>query len=56
MLLGRYEVEEQRVAITRTIVRLEEFHRRAGEDMAGRGKVCAAMGISAGLMIAIIMI
>lgn len=56
MLLGRYEAEEQRAAINRALIRLEEFHRRAGEDMEGRGKVCAVMGISAGLMIAIIMI
>lgn len=56
MLLGRYDVEQQRTAIARALLRFEEYHRRSEEDLKGKGKVCAAMGVSAGLMLAIIMI
>ena len=54
--LGRYDVEEQRTAITRTERKLEGYLARSEAERMSKGKVCAAMGISAGLMIAIIMI
>jgi stage III sporulation protein AB len=56
MSLGRYDIDEQRTALSRTIQKLEIFLQQAEDEKRGKGKVCAAMGVSAGLMIAIIMV
>ncbi len=56
MSLGRYAIDDQRTALPRTINKLEVYLARAEEEKRSKGKVCAAMGISAGLMIAIIML
>jgi stage III sporulation protein AB len=54
--LGRYDIDEQKTALTRTINKLEIYMARAEEEKRRKGKVCAAMGVSTGLMIAIIMV
>ena len=53
--LGRYDADNQREAITRTQGRMAEYLRRAESERAQKGKVCAALGLSAGLMLVIIL-
>jgi len=55
-VLGRCGTEEQRIAITRAETRLNELLAKLESERSAKGKVFAATAISAGLMVAIILI
>jgi stage III sporulation protein AB len=54
--LGRYDVEEQRVALERAERRFEEFSRRADEKRDADSKTRACIGVAAGVFLALILI
>jgi len=55
-VLGRYDIQEQKSAITYAIRRLETCLQNAEEEKRSQSKVHAALGVSAGLFIVIILI
>ncbi|MCL2843067.1 MAG: stage III sporulation protein AB [Oscillospiraceae bacterium] len=54
--LGRYDAAEQRDAFTYTQRRLESYLRHAEEERAKQGKVHAALGITVGVFVVIILL
>ena len=54
--LGRYDVEEQRMALQYAAKRFEEFLRKAERERETQGRTRAAMGISAGVTAVILLL
>ncbi|MDR2360999.1 MAG: stage III sporulation protein AB [Oscillospiraceae bacterium] len=55
-LLGKVGAEEQRIAITRAESRLTAMYEKIERERKSKGKVFAAVCLSVGLMIAIVLI
>lgn len=55
-VLGRYDSEEQKSALTYAIRRLEVFLHKAEGEYSTQGKVKAVLGLAAGLMLVIILV
>jgi len=55
-VLGRYDAEEQRTAISFAIRRMEGCLHRAEEEKRAQTKVRAALGVTAGLFVVIILL
>ena len=55
-VLGRYDADNQRETISQTQSRMMEYLRAAERERTQKGKVCAALGLSAGLMLVILFI
>lgn len=55
-IIGRYDAEAQRNELTRTIGILEQALSAAESERRTRGKTCAALGVGAGVMLAIILV
>lgn len=54
--LGRYELEEQRLALNRTERQLEQFSERAKQVYERDSKIKGFIGVAAGILIALLLI
>lgn len=54
--LGRYDIEEQRVACNYTMRRLETYLQKAEAERRNQGKVHAALSVIAGVFVVIILL
>lgn len=54
--LGRYGAAEQGAAISRCMERLGEYARRAGAEANSGGRLCTGLGLTAGALLAVLLI
>jgi len=54
--LGRYDVEEQRIALNHAIQEMDMHRRCAAEERRSQGKVHAVLGLVAGVFMVIILL
>ena len=54
--LGRYDIDEQRLALTRTERQLEQFLQRARDTQTRDSKIKGTIGVAAGIFIVLLLI
>ena len=55
-VLGRYDSTNQAEMIDKTILRLEELHKQADNELAKNGRISSALGLTCGIVIAILLL
>ena len=55
-VFGRYDSGNQAEIIDKSIVRLEELHKQADNELAKNGRISSALGVTCGIVIAILLL